>query len=365
MMKKNNMKKKSTARKLLPAAGMLAVSASMLATSTYAWFTMNKEVSVTGMTLQTKVGSNLLICQDNVEANYKSGQIAQSRSALLEPVSTVNAATNTFFYTTDAAANGQKITAASTSNYSQYDESSGTAITGEDKFASDGFTTSGAGKAKVDTAFNTAYGIAANAAAVANNNAYGYVDYNFYLKATNDVSGQELRLTYCNMLKDNAALAETNDAWRIAVFAKDITSGRSNGLVATDITTYDSGTASTYLKTILAPDGATYFTSGMAVSAANAAPSVAVSKLSQNAVLDTFSTTIGETRYYKVTVRVWLEGEDTTCFSSNYSTATASYTLDLGIELGKGTAVNKIGSVAGTFTPAVVTATPVTTVPSA
>lgn len=46
MMKNNNVKKGNTAKKLLPAAGMLALSASMLATSTYAWFTMSKEVEL-------------------------------------------------------------------------------------------------------------------------------------------------------------------------------------------------------------------------------------------------------------------------------------------------------------------------------
>lgn len=61
MMKKENMKKKSTARKLLPAAGMLAVSASMLATSTYAWFTMNKEVEVKGLKMQATASSGLEI----------------------------------------------------------------------------------------------------------------------------------------------------------------------------------------------------------------------------------------------------------------------------------------------------------------
>jgi len=46
MMKNNKVKKGNTAKKLLPAAGMLALSASMLATSTYAWFTMSREVEV-------------------------------------------------------------------------------------------------------------------------------------------------------------------------------------------------------------------------------------------------------------------------------------------------------------------------------
>ncbi len=46
-MKANTKNKKgSTMKKLVPAAGMLAISATMLATSTYAWFTMSREVEV-------------------------------------------------------------------------------------------------------------------------------------------------------------------------------------------------------------------------------------------------------------------------------------------------------------------------------
>lgn len=52
-MKKTN-KKNSTARKLLPAFAMLTVSAISLSSATYAWFSMNKEVSVTSMTIAAK-----------------------------------------------------------------------------------------------------------------------------------------------------------------------------------------------------------------------------------------------------------------------------------------------------------------------
>ncbi|WP_455530642.1 hypothetical protein [Ruminococcus sp.] len=61
MMKNNNKKKGSTAKKLMPAAMMLAVSASMLGTSTYAWFTMNKTVEVTGLKMQATASSGLEI----------------------------------------------------------------------------------------------------------------------------------------------------------------------------------------------------------------------------------------------------------------------------------------------------------------
>ena len=60
-MKNNNKKKGSTAKKLMPAAMMLAVSASMLGTSTYAWFTMNKEVQVTGLKMSATASSGLEI----------------------------------------------------------------------------------------------------------------------------------------------------------------------------------------------------------------------------------------------------------------------------------------------------------------
>ena len=60
-MKKTNTKKNSAMKKLLPAFGMLMVSASMLATSTYAWFSMNKDVTVTGMSVTAKSDTAFLV----------------------------------------------------------------------------------------------------------------------------------------------------------------------------------------------------------------------------------------------------------------------------------------------------------------
>ena len=52
-----------TRRKLISSIGMLLVSATMLATSTYAWFTMNKEVEVRNLTVQAKAEGGLLIAE--------------------------------------------------------------------------------------------------------------------------------------------------------------------------------------------------------------------------------------------------------------------------------------------------------------
>jgi len=60
MKAKTNTNKKSSARKkLIPAAGSLMISAAMLSTSTYAWFTMNKEVEVTGLKMQATASAGL------------------------------------------------------------------------------------------------------------------------------------------------------------------------------------------------------------------------------------------------------------------------------------------------------------------
>lgn len=50
-----NTKGGSPMKKLVPAAGMLMVSATMLATSTFAWFTMSKEVEITGIQMTATV----------------------------------------------------------------------------------------------------------------------------------------------------------------------------------------------------------------------------------------------------------------------------------------------------------------------
>ena len=61
MTKKNTTKKSSASRKLIPAIGMLTVSAMMLSSATYAWFTMSREVEVTGIKMTATVPENLEI----------------------------------------------------------------------------------------------------------------------------------------------------------------------------------------------------------------------------------------------------------------------------------------------------------------
>lgn len=338
MMKKNEKRKNSTMKKLIPAAGMLALSASMLATSTYAWFTMNKQVSVTGMEVHTKVSSNLLICTTNLDADYSSNTLIQARRALLEPVSSINGTTSKFFYTTDAKANGAKNQATSVTPYVAYNEGA----TGENLTA---------GKGKYDAAFNTAYSIQATGTEGAykfdgTEPAYGYVDYIFYLKATSDQANQAINMTECDLDYNGDEAAKTDgtdgidndEAWRVAVFAYDVTAAKpGNGLyTATDI----ADVAGNQVGLISLP-GAGNQTDGKAVSTTTETDTVANAAATNGVIIGT----IGDanvTKYYKVVVRLWLEGEDKTCTSRTYADLTENYSLDMKFELGQGTAVKNL-----------------------
>lgn len=332
---KNTTKKKASAKKkLLPAAGSLLISAAMLSTSTYAWFTMNKEVQVSGLQMRTKVGSNLLISSDNVEANYSSDRVVFSRKALLEPVSTVSGKTGAFYYTTDAKATGEKAhtaTAGSGFEYIHYVEN--TALAGS--AASDATT----GKYKYDATFNDKYTIAAADRGSTDDfkTAYGYVDYVFYLKATGEEADQQLRMTQCdlNYTYPGSPAAEPGDgdeAWRIAVFATNITENGGKGNSGTDgaaVGKIDpANVTGENAKTILALSTSENW-QGKAVENETTTTEISYGTA---AVLDN-DIDAGVTKYYKVLVRVWLEGEDKSCNSATYAQLTDAWSLDLDFQL--------------------------------
>lgn len=329
-MKKTTTKKK-TNKKLVSALGMFMLSAAMLGTSTYAWFTMNKTVTVNGMEVRTKVGANLLVCGTNVESDYTTS-LTQSRAALLEPVSTVDG--KTFVYTVNANARGQALTDPA-ATFATYNES----VT---------LPNTTAGKTAYDSAFNGTYG---NGTSFTNETvalddtrtegskdgaAYGYVDYTIYLKATNDGTDRYVNMTKCNLLKDNAVIdnsgttagVDANRAWRVAVFSTTTTAGATDAAPQT-------GTATS----ILTLDGATNFNTNTSTSKPQARTvsdtTYSLGDITYNnpAFIGDVGATAGTTQYYKVVVRLWLEGEDDTCNSATYAALNKEYTLDLEFQL--------------------------------
>jgi hypothetical protein len=348
MMKTNAKRKNSAMKKLVPAAGMLALSASMLATSTYAWFTMNKYVTVTGMEVKTTVSSNLLISHDTLSNTAKNGEdtfvTADSTSvkAWLQPVSSNTAASTNFWYTLDAAANGEIL---SGKTYVDYDDTStgGLSAVAETTYGNKFSKDYGVLKSTVNSFVD-------DTSSVYRDKAVGYVDYVFQLKATNTSDAAEkiyltqLDLTY-------GGTTDGNSAFRAAVFANEFSSA-----FASDITT-----TTTNFKGIYAPTGADNQSPGEGVSGASATTAI-TNFMNGGASTATELATInaGETKYYKVVVRLWIEGEDTTCTSETFANLSNKWALDMRLDLGSlggGTTVNGETPVTA-LTMAVTPATP-------
>ena len=294
------MKKHSTFKKLVVSSSMLALSALMLASSTYAWFTINKEVELTNITLQVKTSNNLLISKTNQDDSTFTPKLNDEKYALLEPVSSIDGVN--FFYTLDGAANGQKIHGPDEDNpYTRYNEN--TTLTDEDTYAD---------KIKFDENFNTAYQIStANPSAAAPfETAYGYIDYSFYLKAISIATDQKLVMNKCNLLYNGEEVEEK--AWRVAVLTQGTTSGTEP-------------TSDGNLLTIIPLEGAEYFTENSAVNSTTTVNTV--SNYSVAAQIDDLNE--NDVKYYKIVVRCWIEGEDTTCTTENFGTKTDNYSLEL------------------------------------
>lgn len=319
---------KKALRKLIPALVMLLIAAAFVGTSTYAWFSMNRVVSVSGMSVTTKVEDSLLIAETNAEANYFAGPLAQSRVGRLRPVSSVNGVS--FFYSEAGNVTGNG--AARSVTYTAYSEAA---------TANNALAPANTGKTNYDENFQTAYGV--NGTIDGDNVIYGYMDYTFYIKATNVTNtNEDLKLTTLNLLYNGAAVT-TEKAWRVAVFAQEAS---ANTAVDTALN------PSTDLKAILALTGSANYTTTSpddpalpkAASATNA--TAGVTYASAGWAVATVGTGANATKYYKITVRLWLEGEDTTCNNETFASLSNAYSLSIQFHLG-GTEqpVTAIGSV--------------------
>jgi len=317
---KNTRKKGNPAKKLIPAAGSLMVSAVMLATSTYAWFTMNKTVTVTGMEVKTKVGDNLLISHvtgtgvaKNADSSFGTTDNTTIK-AWLQPVSTNTAAATNFWYTLNAKADGSKLSG----NYVDYD-SVGLGTEGVDTAYANKFSADyGVTKAEVNT-----FGATTSPA----DGAVGYVDYTFQLKATNtESSAQPIHLTQLDLNYDGTE-APVENAFRVAVFCEP-KSNTSTG----DSDYFAAG--GTTLKKFYKTDTAAYHTAKSGVSAADTVTAITTFADESGSNNELASVPGDTTAYYNVVVRLWIEGEDTTCTSQTFAELTQKWSLDLRLDLG-------------------------------
>lgn len=306
-MKTNEKKNTSAKKKLIPAVAMLTTSAVMLSTATYAWFTMSREVEVTGIkltattpqTIEISLGqattSNTLT--HGVEATAPNsddmwthtaatGSVYQDFGKLI-PVSSVDGFN--MFYTEKATENGKKVsdvpnpfTKAETAVGWEFKEGGKSAETG----------------AVVNAAENDGSGY--------------YLDIPVWFRTTSTDAvtlGLEVEI---NNSSDDDTKSVLYKAARVAILPE--TKSAQKVFSETGAKYYKDGKA-------VATAGATLAASYGDVSAATEATVTGGKVTNPDAATQVATVTAstgtgygGAVKYY---IRVWLEGEDEACWNAN------------------------------------------------
>jgi hypothetical protein len=279
-------KKNTTNKKLASAASMLLLSTAMLGMATYAWFTMNKEVSVTGMKVQAKASEGLVISGD-AKANWLTDWDVRMSSGVK-------------IYPTNTDGNPANWAVAYSKDFN--DEDSEQAAAGYNDLTMS-YTTSGTTGDK----FGSGEGIGQ---ATLNNNTQDYLLKKiFYIKSTGDDP-----LAKSLIVKEVTATVDTttgsgsgdlNKALRVLVVAGN------DRFIYAPVTGYDSS-----IKYKGAGDALTLI--------ASSTPSTASS-------INPIGNTDGTAA--EVDVYIYYEGEDDNCKSANITGITVD-TLDVGIKFG-------------------------------
>ena len=331
----NENNKNSAAKKIIPAVGMLALSATMLSTSTYAWFTMNKEVEMTGLNMTATVGEGMEISLAEVDgttitapslttpADDKSDSWGSAvvvgdyyeKIGLLNPASSVDGVN--LYDATDATNGGKKA-----SNFKSID------LTNNDNIAT----------ATPRTTLET------DKAVTADEDSVGYcVDIPVHLR-TNKKSGSgakengdiycKINITPNSKSAEGSALGTDVDtlykAIRVAFIPKTEGTDSVTNIFAVDSDCYGgdkvavSGISTKTASTNLINSTDSTFV----VNASEFAEGIGVDSGLNIPLADG----AGQYGHLDFTVRVWLEGESTSCYNDKSG---QSWNIDLAFSLGE------------------------------
>lgn len=324
----NENNKNSAAKKIIPAVGMLALSATMLSTSTYAWFTMNKEVQMTGLSMTAAVGEGMEIALAEVEgttitmnttpADDKSDSWGSAvvvgdyydSIGLLKPASSVDG--KNLFDVTNASNGGRKAV-----GYKKIEDLDNS-------------------MAKVKARSALAEG--GNIKADSDDASKGYyVDIPVHLRTNKTGSGESS--VYCKLLINSKKYDPEDNKYN------DLENDEEANLYKAVRVAFISNSGNE-TPTIFGADK-DYYTTGKAVKSDTGDCLGPVNVTVENAVAQNdftslngvdsgltipFASGAGQYGHLDFTVRVWLEGESTSCFNDN---AGQSWNIDLAFSLGE------------------------------
>lgn len=251
-------------KKLIPALCMLLIAAALMGTSTFAWFSMNTQVTATGMQVKAQAEGGIVI-SNSAKSTWSAEATAQVTSATLYPTS--HAANDTKWYhnksdDADNAAAGQASTSYTTLNITHSSTNEGV-----------GYVESNA-NSTFDAGVDAAY----------------YLLNNFTIKSSGDALSSTLYINQVTV-SSSATLLDIDKALRVAIVVGS----------TTYIYAPVEGATTTYRVAGSSEDTVAY----TAISGKNLATSV---------------TTIPNTNEgIPVSIYVYFEGEDTNCKSTNIS----------------------------------------------
>lgn len=285
------------ARKLIPAVAMLLVSASMLSTASYAWFSMNNKVTAGGMNVNVVTPGSLMIASTK-DGNYSTtADLNETTARKLAPVSTIDALK--FFMAKPSTVEHETNTASAITANTVIKEIVASAPS-ENQIAN------------TEDGIRAFYGVEANP----------WVDYTFYLTTTTTT---DVYITLDNVMIElknpDEAVTNIQKALRVAILSGNETDGFS---IPEKADTNDTNTAVN--KHIWAEAG-DYNVDGTAWNAIKTATNTTTTPTGTVAIFDktstdtylfklAASTTAGEVtkdNAQAVTIRVWLEGESENC----------------------------------------------------
>lgn len=325
-MKTNEKKNTSAKKKLIPAVAMLTTSAVMLSTATYAWFTMSREVEVTGIKLTATTPQTIEVSlgkatagatitskteatapgdDEKLWSNKAATSSVYASFGKLIPASSTDG-TN-LYYTTKAKENGKSVDITGANAFTQATENNNAGWT---------FQTAGASSETES-----------NLTADTKGEGY-YLDIPVWFRTTNveDVKlGVDVTVTDPNADDDNTK-GDLYKATRVAFLTSDKTT--ANGVFLGAETDVDTGYYKK--KAVKANTGTSeneYYgavTTATEVIESNGKVTNTATEVATVNGVGTGKTGYGTpTKYY---IRVWLEGEDVNCWNAN---AGQSFTVDL------------------------------------
>lgn len=331
-----NRKKGSPMKKLVPAAGMLAISATMLATSTYAWFTMNKEVQVVGMEMKAHSEEGLLINEVATATDKNWDEQAQGKGTpqliSLRPASSHNL--TTFWH-----ANSKK----SSDEAGLGDDNDNTVIisgSGDEAVLYKNVTSikdhevvtsgdaAGGSQAETHVYFDDASFGANNTGDDTYDDGEGYyVKYTYYLKSSKSDSAltvNDLQAQVKAVKTDGSEDKALDNALRVGV--KYGNTGMKIFAPVKNAVASPNGTATTGPSTSYSVTNDANGSAGTSVAPVVAS---ATGEFTAYTQINTSAETIPAVTQNgsPVYVYVWFEGEDVNCMSDNITAALAAYDI--------------------------------------